>query len=149
RFSERQVVHLAAGIFDYLRDHVDSLSGAAVAETSPRAMPRAGRRLAGRAVVTESDVLAPQPKADEVAWAWWPVEQWDAASGPSYRFAEPGRPYAIPAGALQGALFDNLFAAGMCLSATAGAAASSRASGVCLATGDLAGRLAAARASKF
>jgi hypothetical protein len=43
---------------------------------------------------------------------------------------------------MKSATIQNLLAAGNCLSATAGAAASLRASGICLATGDFAGRLA-------
>ena len=52
-------------------------------------------------------------------------------------------PYAIPEEALQSDRFDNLLAAGACVSATRAATASLRAAGICLATGDAAGRLAA------
>jgi len=75
--------------------------------------------------------------------AWWPMETWEADGGPVFTYPPIGSPYAIPEEALQSDRFDNLLAAGACVSATRAATASLRAGGICLATGDAAGRLAA------
>jgi NADPH-dependent 2,4-dienoyl-CoA reductase/sulfur reductase-like enzyme len=144
RFSEAEVSDFATTVVACLKANIETLKGAMVTETSPHAMPRSGRRLAGRYVMSEKDILSPLKMGhEESVLAWWPIEQWDAAAGPTYRFAEPGQPYAIPMTALQSNGVDNLLAGGMCIAATPTAAASIRASGICLATGDLAGRLAA------
>jgi anaerobic glycerol-3-phosphate dehydrogenase len=76
------------------------------------------------------------------------MERWDISSGPSYIYPPVGQPYDIPPGALQSEAIENLLAAGTCISATTAAAASTRASGICLATGYAAGRLALSRVAK-
>lgn len=144
--SDIDLTDFATKVVNQLKANIDALRNVMVIEQSPHIMPRAGRRLAGEYVMTENDVLRPTAREGESVRAWWPIERWDAQTGPTYQFAEPGCDYAIPAAALQSDRIDNLLAAGMCLSATHAAAASSRASGICLATGDLAGRLAARRA---
>jgi len=119
------------------------LSVATISEISPRILPRDGRRLLGRYTLTEDDVLTARQHGGDSVKAWWPAERWDAASGPSYAYPPIGRPYDIPLDALRSSAIDNLFVAGNTISATAGAAASSRASGICLATGAAAGEIAA------
>jgi hypothetical protein len=70
------------------------------------------------------------------------MERWDISDGPCYLYPPAGEHYDIPQEALRSAAIENLFAAGTCISATSGASASTRASGICLATGDAAGKLA-------
>ena len=108
-----------------------------------RALRRDGRHLRGRYVLSESDILTPRRHGSDVVRAWWPIERWDVSAGPTYVYPPPDRPYEIPEDALQSAVLDNVLAAGQCLSATPTAAASLRAAGICLATGDAAGRRAA------
>lgn len=116
---------------------------ARIVERSPRPLSRDGCRLRGRYVVTQDDVLAGKGRGSRGVQAWWPMESWEADRGPVFAYPPVGRPYAIPEEALQSERFDNLLAAGACLSATRAAAASLRAGGICLATGDAAGKLAA------
>jgi hypothetical protein len=130
-------------VIQHLKHEIPALAQAEIVEKSPRILPRDGLRLAGRFVLTEDDVLNARVIGDDSVHAWWPIEKWDVATGPSYAYPPAGRHYDIPPDALRSAAIENLFAAGACLSATQSAAASSRASGICLATGDAAGRLAA------
>ncbi len=135
---------LAARIIDHLRSQISGFAHVKILETSSKPLPRDGRRLKGKATLSEEDVLSGKQIGPDAVHAWWPIERWDPATGPSYAYPPLGRHYDIPEEAMQSNLIDNLFAAGTCVSATAGAAASVRASGICLATGHAAG-LAAAR----
>jgi 2-polyprenyl-6-methoxyphenol hydroxylase-like FAD-dependent oxidoreductase len=135
-------IELANRVIEYLRAQIPALSSAAIADRSGSILPRDGCRLRGRYTLTEADVLESRQFGTGSVHAWWPIEWWDPAGGPTYSYPEIGRPYDIPPDALRSRIVDNLLAAGTCLSATATAAASSRASGICLATGDAAGRLA-------
>jgi hypothetical protein len=134
---------MAQRIFDHLAAELPALARARIIERSPGALPRDGRRLCGRHVMTAAEILQPQAHRDGFVRAWWPIERWDAQHGPTYVYPPADLPYDIPPDMLQCRSVPNLFAAGNCLSATADAAASLRASGICLATGDAAGRLAA------
>ncbi|HEY1922917.1 MAG TPA: FAD-dependent oxidoreductase [Tepidisphaeraceae bacterium] len=130
-------------IVEVLKREIAGFSTARVTEKSPRILPRDGLRLRGKYILTEDNVLQARKFGADAVHAWWPIEKWDATRGPTYAYPPTGDHYDIPPDTLQSAVIDNLLAAGCCLSATAGAAASSRASGICLATGDAAGRLAA------
>jgi len=143
--SDVEVQSLANSVLATLRSSVPDFAIARVVEQSPCVLPRDGRRLAGKYTLTEADVLTGQQLREDAVHAWWPAERWDAAKGPTYAYPPTGTHYDIPHACLQSATVDNLLAAGNCISATAMAAASSRASGVCLATGAAAGRLAALR----
>jgi len=132
----------------YLQRELDSFKAATIVDRSPHALPRDGRRLAGRYVVTDQDVMTARKFGASAVHAWWPAERWDSATGPSYAYPPAGDHYDIPADAMKSATIKNLLAAGNCLSATPGAAASLRASGICLATGTAAGELAAKLATQ-
>jgi hypothetical protein len=133
----------AQQVFDYLKSQIDALAAARIVEMSPRILPRDGLRLRGKYVVTEEDILQARKHGPDAVHAWWPIERWRISEGPTYVYPPVGDYFDIPPDALHSAAIDNLFAAGTCLSATTAAAASVRASGICLATGDAAGRLAA------
>jgi hypothetical protein len=143
QFTRTEVGTFAERVIQYLRSEVSGFSAARVLEMSPRALGRDGTRLRGKVVVTEDDVMQARKYGADAVHAWWPIERWDAKDGPSYAYPPEGEHYDIPGGALQSAAITNLFSAGLCVSATSGAAASLRASGICLATGDAGGRLAA------
>lgn len=133
----------ALAAFNCLKNTLDAFAQAHIIEHSPSPQSRDGLRLAGLFTLTQQHVLSPPPCNDPYAIkAWWPIERWDAATGPTYQYGPVGEPYAIPTNALRCATVNNLLAAGMNISADADAAASLRASGVCLALGDAAGRLA-------
>jgi hypothetical protein len=141
-FADGEMPRLAERIISNLRSQIAGFAEVQIADTSPRALPRDGRRLKGKATVTEDDVLQGRQIGPDAVHAWWPIEHWDISTGPAYVYPPPGRHYDIPSGALQSATIENLFAAGTCVSANATAAASLRASGICLATGHVAGTLA-------
>jgi hypothetical protein len=133
---------LASRVLEHLKTELPAFSAAKIIEESFSILPRDGLRLRGRFTLSEQDVWESRQFGQESVRAWWPIERWDPTEGPTYSYPEVGRPYDIPPEALRSEAVDNLLAAGTCLSATALAAASSRASGICLATGDAAGRLA-------
>jgi len=129
-------------VVELLRREIAGFASARVVEKSPRILPRDGLRLRGKYVLSEEDVLQARKHGPDAVHAWWPIEKWDISRGPTYAYPPTGDHYDIPPDALRSAAIENLLAAGCCLSATSAAAASSRASGICLATGDAAGRLA-------
>jgi hypothetical protein len=131
-------------VIAHLKRETAGFAGARIVEFSPRVLPRDGLRLRGQYIVTEADVLQARKQGTDSVHAWWPIERWDISEGPMYAYAPVGEHYDVPSEAMRSAAINNLFAAGTCLSATSGAAASVRASGICLATGDAAGRLSAA-----
>lgn len=135
---------LANQVIAHLKQETAGFERARIVEFSPRVLPRDGLRLRGRHIVSEADVLQARKHGIGSVHAWWPIERWDLAEGPTYAYPPVGEHYDIPLEAMRSAAITNLFAAGTCISATSGAAASVRASGICLATGDAAGRLAAA-----
>jgi 2-polyprenyl-6-methoxyphenol hydroxylase-like FAD-dependent oxidoreductase len=137
-FSPEQVEPFVTAALDHLRRELPAFAAAKIIERSPHALRRDGRRLLGKTTVTESDVLTARCHGQGAVHAWWPIERWDAQTGPTYAYPPPGQHYDIPSEALHSDKLENLFAAGACLSATANAAASLRASGICLATGQLA-----------
>jgi hypothetical protein len=141
--SPGEVELFAQQIIEHLMREVEGFAIARVVEQSPHALPRDGRCLRGKMQITEDDVLTARRHGANAVHAWWPIERWDASQGPSYTYPPAGQHYDIPDDALRSAVVENLFAAGSCLSATPGAAASLRVSGICLATGDAAGRIAA------
>jgi hypothetical protein len=125
-----------------LRTSVDSFAGATIVEYSPRVLARDGRRLRGQVVFSADDVLSARKHPSGGVRGWWPIEWWDERTGPSYEFPPIDDYFEIPIASLRSEKIENLLAAGACLSASAEAAASLRASGICLATGDAAGRAA-------
>jgi hypothetical protein len=133
---------LAERVVDYLKGELPAFRPARIVEKSPQILPRDGLRLRGRQMLREQDVTTGQKIGPDCVHAWWPIERWDPSRGPSYAYAPEGEHYDISTGMVQSEFFENLLAAGTCLSATAAAAASSRASGICLATGAMAGEAA-------
>lgn len=109
-----------------------------------RAGIRESRRWIGKYVLTGADLLAGSRFEDEIALATWPMELRENAKGPKLRFPEDNRPCGIPARSLIPAGIDHLFVAGRCISADHDAQASIRVMGTCFATGEAAGRMAAA-----
>jgi hypothetical protein len=140
--SPSEADELAENVLRILIAEVPGFADARIAEKSPRILPRDGFRLRGRYTVSEQDVLQAREHGPDAVHAWWPIETWDISTGPTYAYPPPGRPYDIPDDALRSDSITNLLAAGTCISATSAAAASTRASGICLATGYAAGRLA-------
>lgn len=114
----------------------------------PRHPDRLGVResacYAGDHLLRGNELAACRRFPDEVALAGWPMEKRETARGPKFRYFDRPEPAGIPAGCLRRADAPGLFFAGRCLSADHEALASVRVMGTCLATGQAAGRLAAA-----
>ena len=104
---------------------------------------RSGRRVRGRAVLTEEDILNCRKYPDGVACGAWPIEEWGQDIRPVMTYIPEREYYEIPIGCLIPESHDNVFAAGRCISASAKAIASARVIGTSLCTGWAAGRAAA------
>jgi len=143
--SADEADRFATSVVDYLIAEIAGLASAQIAEKSPRILPRDGLRLRGELIISENDILTARRHGPDSVHAWWPMERWDVSTGPTYAYPPAGQYYDIPNSALQSKSITNLLAAGTCLSASSAAAASTRASGICLATGYAAGRLALAQ----
>lgn len=135
---------LAFAIVDHLRSAHAAFLDAWIAALPARAGVRESRRWIGKAVLTEEDLLSSRRGADDVAFAAWPMELRETAKGPKLLFPRELKPCGIPAGCLQARDLANVFVAGRCLSTTHRAQASTRVMGTAVATGEAAGRMAAA-----
>lgn len=136
-----------------LAEHTLLLLGAALpAFTHARAVafapltPRDAGRVHGRYRLTAENVLSAQRFPDAVARGAWPVEIWQPGHGPTYAYGPPGAAYEIPLRCLQSPASDRVLFAGRAISCDPEAFASVRAMGICMATGEAAGREAARRA---
>lgn len=143
--AEGRAVVLA--LWEMLRaDHPD------FSQSPPPVLPaQAGIResacYAGEHVLTGAELAASARFADEAALAGWPMEKRETARGPKFRFFDRPAPAGIPARCLRHPQAPGLFFAGRCLSADHEALASVRVMGTCMATGEAAGRMAAAFAA--
>lgn len=122
----------------FLRAHVPGFAEAFVSDTAPRLGVRETRRLRGRYVLTEDDVLAGRHFADGVCRGAWPIELHVADGRTDWRFLDDGLWYTVPYRALVPTTVRNLLVAGRCLSATREAFASARVIGQCMGAGQAA-----------
>jgi hypothetical protein len=109
-----------------------------------RAGIRESRRWTGEYVLTAEDLLDGRRFDDQIALATWPMEMRETAKGPKLRFPKDNQAAGIPLRCLIPAASERLFVAGRCISADHQAQASIRVMGTCFATGEAAGRAAAA-----
>ncbi len=141
------------------RDLVDQLSGflinaspafkkARLSRVATQAGIRVGRTIRGQVVLDETDVLECRKFSDGVACGAWPIEEWyHGDRRPRLSYLPVGKHYEIPLRCLISNEFDNIFAAGRCISATERALCSARVIGTTLSTGWAAGVAAAQRAA--
>jgi len=97
----------------------------------------------GRAKLANEDVLGGRKSDLGIARGCWPMERWTNGARPEVTFFGERDYYEIPLDCLRPATLDNLFTAGRCFSASAGAMTSARVIGTALATGWAAGTAAA------
>lgn len=143
--TEKVVERLAA----FLRAEADvDLDSAQLGSACP-ILHRTGGRLDGKYRLTGEDVLSARSFPEAGTVGCWPVEKWDGEGKQHLQYLPDGKRFDIPAGSLQSAHLQNLFAAGKCLSADEDAAAATRVIGCCLATGEAAGKMAAAHVANF
>ncbi len=118
-------------------DHVYLIQAAA------RIAVRESRRLQGRYVLQEDDLISGRPFADTIAHGSYPIDIHSPA-GSELHCQYPETPYYnIPLRCLLARRNDNLLVAGRCLSATHGALAAVRVSPIAMAVGEATGRAAA------
>ncbi|HUG90087.1 MAG TPA: FAD-dependent oxidoreductase [Planctomycetaceae bacterium] len=138
-----------AGHYERVRDQVieflRSLPGfeqARLTETGQLGV-RDGGRIRGEYRLMVDDVRSGRRFADAIGRCAWPIEFWDPDEGVSIEYMPEGTSYDVPLRSLAVRGFENLWAAGKCLSAEPLAQASARVVGTCWAMGEAAGRAAA------
>jgi len=143
---EREGRRLAFTLVAFLRCHAGGFSQSRISITPLQAGIRESRRVVGLACLTAEVILAGAGCPDPAALTSWPLELRETARGPRLKFPVGNHGAGIPAGCLQARDFTNLFVAGRCISCSHEAQASIRVTGTCLATGESAGKRAAAAA---
>jgi hypothetical protein len=144
---EREARALVLDICRFLSQNTTTFRQARLASVAPQLGLRSGGRIQGRATLADEDVLCGRKSASGVARGCWPMERWGTGVRPEMTLFKERDYYEIPLDCLRPAKLDNLFAAGRCLSASAGAMTSARVIGTALATGWAAGTAAAFQAS--
>ena len=135
---------MAFEIIRFLRSHAAGFENSRITCTPAQAGIRESRRVLGLGCLTEDDILQGRTGKEPLAFASWPLELRENAKGPRFRFPVENRPTGISLDCLRSRTFENLFVAGRCISCTHEAQASIRVTGTCLATGEAAGKAAAA-----
>jgi hypothetical protein len=104
---------------------------------------RESRKVKGRYVLTEEDVVSGRKFADSIACCGAPIEDHHAGSGTRWVYVKGDGVYNIPYRCLVPERLENVIVAGRCLSATHAAQASARNSAQAMAMGQAAGTAAA------
>ena len=135
---------LAFELIRYMQAHAEGFERARISCTPAQVGIRESRRVSGLACLKEEDIIQGRSVENPAAIACWPLELRENAKGPRFRFPEENRPAGISLDCLRSRTFANLLVAGRCISCTHEAQASIRVTGTCLATGEAAGKAAAA-----
>jgi hypothetical protein len=130
----------------FLIENTASCRNARLSSVAPQLGVRSGRRIQGRARLTDEDVLGARKSALGIARGAWPIERWGKSQRPEMSYIAERDYYEIPLDCLRPVGLDNVLAAGRCFSAAAGAMSSARVIGTALATGWAAGTVAAFQA---
>jgi hypothetical protein len=133
---------VAGRLANFLRG-VDGFEKSYIAAWPARAGVRESRRIVGRYRLEADDLERGAQFDDTVAFAAWPMELRETATGPRLRFPTGEAPCGIPLRSLRARDDAALFMAGRCISCSHEAQASVRVIGTCLATGEAAGLAAA------
>jgi hypothetical protein len=143
---EREARALLEPLVRCLTTHVAACRHARLASVAPQLGVRSGRRLLGRARLTDDEVLNARKSASGIARGAWPMERWGSSPKPELTYFAERDYYDLPLDCLRPLELDNVFVAGRCLSAATGAMTSARVIGTALATGWAAGTAAAFQA---
>ena len=127
----------------FLKNEVPGFANAFLADTAVQVGIRETRRIVGKYILTEGDVLAGRRFDDAVCLSSWPLEKWEDGREPQMIFLEEGHYYGIPYRSLLPNEVANLFVTGRAISMDHGALASARVMAVCMAQGQAAGTAAA------
>jgi hypothetical protein len=140
---ERESRALLEPLHRFLVENVPTFQNARLDSVAPQLGVRSGRRILGRARLTDEEVLHTRKSPLGIARGCWPMERWGKSPRPEMTcFAERDF-YDIPLDCLRPVELENVLVAGRCLSATTGAMTSARVIGTALATGWAAGTAAA------
>lgn len=142
-FELHRAQRFARDIHAVLRENLPEYSESKIAALSPNILTRDGPLLRGRYALSESDVLNGRRFDDGVVRNAWPIEFWDQRRGPRLSYLEPDTYYEIPLRCLQAMDYDNVLAAGRCISVSNRALGSTRVTGPCFSLGEQAGLQAA------
>jgi hypothetical protein len=140
---ERAGRAIATQLTSWLGKNVDGFQKAWIAAWPVRAGIRESRRILGRHVLTEDELLNATSFDDSIALSTWPVELREKPTGPRWKFPADNKPGHIPLRSLRSSESATFFMAGRCISATHEAQAAIRVMGTCMATGEAAGVAAA------
>jgi hypothetical protein len=143
---EREGRALLEPLARFLTQQVAAFRGARLASVAPQLGVRSGRRILGRARLTDDEVLNARKSATGIARGGWPMERWTSSPKPEMTYFAERDFYDVPLDCLRPVELGNVFAAGRCLSAMTGAMTSARVIGTALATGWAAGTAAAFQA---
>ena len=144
---ERESRTLLAPLEKFLVQNVAAFRNARLDSVAPQLGVRSGRRILGRARLTDEEVLSTKKSPTGIAHGCWPMERWTSAPKPEMNYFAERDFYDIPFDCLRPVELENVFVAGRCLSAETGAMTSARVIGTALATGWAAGTAAAFQAS--
>ncbi len=144
---EREARALLEPLRKFLVEHVPACRNARLDSVAPQLGVRSGRRILGRARLSDEDVLNTRKFPVGIARGCWPMERWTTSPRPEMTYFTEGDYYEIPLDCLRPAELDNVWVAGRCFSATTGAMTSARVIGTAMATGWAAGTAAAFQAT--
>jgi hypothetical protein len=144
---ERESRALLEPLHRFLVEHVAAFRNARLDSVAPQLGVRSGRRILGRARLTDAEVLSAKKNPLGIARGCWPMERWTASPKPEMKYFTERDFYDIPLDCLRPVELENAFVAGRCLSAETGAMTSARVIGTALATGWAAGTAAASQAA--
>jgi len=143
---EREARALLDPLQKFLVKNVASCRNARLDSVAPQLGVRSGRRIVGRARLSDQDVLGTRKFPTGIARGCWPMERWTNSPRPEMTYFAERDYYDIPLDCLRPAELENVWVAGRCLSTTTGAMTSARVIGTALATGWAAGTAAAFQA---
>lgn len=140
-----QAKQLVTDFFETLKKHSSIFSNASIDHLAEDLGWRTGKRPLGKYVLTEEDVISAKKWKNAAAKSGWPIEDWLPNQTVDVKHVKDNDYYEVPIECLISVRYDNLFFAGRIISATDKAIASARVMGVCLQTGEAAGKLASDR----
>jgi len=144
---ERESRALLTPLEKFLVQNVAAFRNARLESVAPQLGVRSGRRILGRARLSNEEVLSAKKNPTGIARGCWPMERWTSAPKPEMNYFAERDFYDIPFDCLRPRELENVFVAGRCLSAETGAMTSARVIGTALATGWATGTAAAFQAA--
>ena len=144
--AEREGRRQIASIVPFLNREIPGFERAQLADVAERVGVRETRRVAGRATLTEDDIMGERSFDDSIALGAGPMDR-HQPGGTGIRLYAPPVPFEIPLGCLLPRGVDGLLVCGRTLSASREAMAGARHMATCMAMGQAVGTLAAMAAA--